>query len=78
MKHIYSTRFHQIVYKSLVMLHETYKLTVPDQDIRYLYFPRGRDYCYYEMEYIPPLHHGEDGYSETDSRVRGLPLLTSN
>ena len=26
------------------MLYETYKLKAPDQDIRYLYFPRGRDY----------------------------------
>ena len=57
------------------MLHETYKLKAPDQDIRYLYFPRGRDYCDNEMECIHPLHHGEDGYSETDIRVRGLPLL---
>ena len=57
------------------MLHETYKLKAPDQDIRYLYFPRGRDYCYYELECIKPLYHGEDGYSETDIRVRGLPLL---
>ena len=28
------------------------------------------------MNYIKPLHFGEDGYDETDIRVRGLPLLT--
>ena len=28
--------------------------------------------------YIQPLHHGENGSSETDIRVRGLSLLAIN
>ena len=52
------------------MPHETYKLTAPDKDIRYLYFPRGKNHDYHEMECIKPLHLGENGYNETDIRIR--------
>ena len=60
------------------MSHETYKLTAPGKDIRYFYFPKGKDHCYYEMECIKPLHLGENGYNETDIRVRGLAFLEIN
>jgi len=60
------------------MSHETYKLTALDKDVRYLYFPRGRDHDYHEMQCTKPLHLGENGYNETDIRVRGLALLEIN
>ena len=60
------------------MLHETYTLTSPQHDVKYLYFPRGRDNGYHLMELTKPLRFGEDGYDEIDIRVRGLPLLRVN
>ena len=58
------------------MLHETYTFMSPEDGMRYLYFPRGRDYGYHRMDFIKPLVFGEDGYEETDVRLRGLPLLS--